>query len=175
MFSFSKFWKWFSSGHMGTGAIAVEDLQSEDLQRVSDIHSASFVRGWSDGEIEKLLAGPGYFCLVARRPGGGTRSLMGFVIVRGVLDEAEIITIATDPSWRQMGVAGKLMDETIRRLLRDRYNHLFLEVAQGNKPARALYESLGFKLVSERKGYYKAIHNENDDLSNALVMRLDLG
>ncbi len=155
--------------------LVIEDLKDGDVERISDIHRVSFVRGWSDGEIEKMLAAPGYFCLVARTHGNSTKTLKGFVIVRGVLDEAEVITIAVKPAARRRQIARRLMEASIRRLLSDRYKTFFLEVAAGNKPARTLYENLGFKVVSDRKGYYQTTPEADEDLSNALVMRLDLG
>ena len=63
------------------------------------------------------------------------------------------------------------MDEALRHLYRERVETCFLEVAHDNRAALSLYESLGFKTVGERKGYY---HRNDGPAGAALVMRLKL-
>ena len=47
----------------------------------------------------------------------------------------------------------------------------FLEVRRSNKTAIALYHSLGFECIGQRRGYYQAQEGRED----ALVYRLELG
>ena len=66
-----------------------------------------------------------------------------------------------------------------RDLLRTHLGHLaghglktvFLEVEENNRPARALYERAGFRVVGHRDRYYKDAGGEQ---LNAVVMRRDL-
>ncbi|WCL49881.1 GNAT family N-acetyltransferase [Leptospira sp. GIMC2001] len=65
--------------------------------------------------------------------------------------EIEILRVATDPDYRNKSYAFSILKYFI-----DNHNSCpcFLEVAQNNKNAIKLYESLGFQLVDKRKGYY---------------------
>ena len=166
---------WIYNRLRGRRGYVVEPAQTIDLTALSEIHQEGFSRGWSDGDLEKMLAGPGYSCLVARREGGGAKPPVGFVIIRSVLDEAEVITIAVSPNARRNGIARLLMAEAIRQLQGERVKTLFLEVASGNEAATQLYAKLGFEQISNRQGYYSSQENGGLVSSNALVMRRDLG
>ncbi|MGB1234267.1 MAG: GNAT family N-acetyltransferase [Planktomarina sp.] len=77
-----------------------------------------------------------------------------FLILRVIVDEAEIITIATHPSHRRKGLAGKTLQVAINECANKNATRLFLEVAADNSPAIALYDSQGFAPIGLRKGYY---------------------
>ncbi len=141
-----------------------------DLARMADIHAVSFARPWNEADIARLLAGKGTTALVARIEGDGSAGAVGFVITRIAADEAEIITIATDPARRRSGAARELLHAAIRELQRERIARLFLEVDEKNAAALSLYRKLGFRQVGQRKGYY----GSGKDASGALVMELDL-
>ncbi len=152
----------------------IEEALDEDIVALSEIHGRSFARVWSADEISALASGPGVSILVARRASPfGSRRPLGFLILRVAADEAEVLTIAVDPSHRGRGYGRLLMEEATRRLYADRVEALFLEVDQANRPARALYETLGFKTVGTRKGYYAEAEAEDGE-GAALVMRCDL-
>ncbi|MDJ0930886.1 GNAT family N-acetyltransferase [Breoghania sp.] len=155
----------------------IEDAEREDVSDLADLQGLSFLREWSEGEIALLMAGTGVFALVIRRgaPTASRRSI-GFVLVRAVADEAEILTIAVHPRWRGRGLGQKLMEAAMRKLYADRILKIFLEVESGNEVARALYERLGFKVVGERKGYYAAPESAVPDATpaTALIMRREM-
>ena len=151
----------------------VSEATGDDLPHVAEIHTAGFSRGWNTHELSKMLSSDTTFCLVCRPEGQLERPPIGFVICRHILDEAEILSIATEKKQRRKGVARVLMDETIRRLQADRKKSLFLEVDESNEPAIALYRKLGFVLAGKREGYYE--RSEQDGArSAALVMHKEL-
>ncbi|MDN3721529.1 GNAT family N-acetyltransferase [Roseibium salinum] len=118
-----------------------------------------------------MRAQDGVTFLVARRASPyGTRTPLGFLILRTAADEAEVITIAVHPRQRGRGIGKKLMETGFFRLYAERCHHLFLEVDAANQSALLLYRSLGFKEVGRRKGYY----GSSDADGTALVMRIDL-
>lgn len=153
----------------------IEPCKKRDYSTLSEIHKASFPRGWSDGEFEALLAQGPYSCLVARKSGQAKRPPSGFVLVKTVGEEAEIITIATKRSARRKGIARQLLDAVIRQLEADRAKLLFLEVNETNQAAISLYRKFGFRQVGTRKGYYPTADDVHSNPSTALVMQLDLG
>jgi [ribosomal protein S18]-alanine N-acetyltransferase len=76
-------------------------------------------------------------------------------------DEAELLNLAVDPASRRRGVASALL----AALDREATGRLFLEVAEPNRPAIALYEHHGWVRNGVRKGYYR------QGLVNAIVMQ----
>ncbi|MEL7429003.1 MAG: GNAT family N-acetyltransferase [Pseudomonadota bacterium] len=153
----------------------IETARKSDLSDLAAIHAESFRRGWSDGEFSRLLGRETHTCLVARSDGKAGSPALAFVLYSIVAGEAEIITIATGKRHRGKGLARKLMDATLRRLREAGAVALFLEVDETNKPAIALYKSLGFLQVAERKAYYGGDAASGQQPASALVMRLELG
>lgn len=151
----------------------VEEAMADDISVIAEIHRASFTQEWTADEIAVLASTPGVSVLVARRGSWWTSTRpVGFLLLRTVADEAEILTVAVHPSNRGGGTGRSLVAEALRRLYRERIDHVFLEVAADNEPALAIYRGLGFRMVGERPAYYSGA-GENGGL--ALVMRCDLG
>jgi ribosomal-protein-alanine N-acetyltransferase len=152
--------------------IRIDPVAPTDLASLSLIHAASFPHVWSIDELAALTSDSNVMCLVVRRANAlGTRSPMGFLLLRLAADEAEVLTIAIDPRRRGRGLALALMKAGIERLIRRDIKSLFLEVDVANAVAVRLYRRLGFIQVGERKGYYRTASGAK---SSALVMRLDL-
>ena len=142
--------------------IAIEPVGPKDAATVAALRAASFAAPWSPTECEALLAVErGWFRL---RP-------VGFVLARTAGDEAEILSIGVAPPARRRGVGRRLMHDVIARLPAYGAAALFLEVDEGNEPALALYERLGFRQVGRREAYYRA---PGAAPAAALVLRLDL-
>lgn len=117
-------------------------------------------------DAARSLALPQARVLCARDPLSNT--LLGFLVVWHVADEVELLDLATDPSQRRRGVASALLTALTESARRSAGRAVFLEVRSGNQAARALYEKHGFRVVHERKNYYR------DPVENAVCMRLDL-
>lgn len=75
-------------------------------------------------------------------------------------DEAELLNLAVDPDWRRRGVGAALLHALIGAARGD----IFLEVAEPNAAAIALYTAAGWEAISLRRDYYRK------DL-NAIVMK----
>jgi ribosomal-protein-alanine N-acetyltransferase len=98
----------------------------------------------------------GYDFFVAEADG----AVAGFLVWRPIApDEIEILNLAVGAAFRRMGIAKALLAGLPAR-------DIFLEVREGNLPARSLYRSTGFREVGLRPGYY-----QNPD-EGAVVMRL---
>ena len=136
-----------------------------DARALATLHGASFHRGWSDGEFEQLLIDRN---VVAHRATVGS-NLVGFILSRLAADEAEILSIAVASSRRGKGLARRLLDLNLRRLAGLGTRAVFLEVGEGNVPARRLYQRAGFRDVGRREGYYPVGKG-----AAALILRRDL-
>ncbi len=152
--------------------IVHDEVRGEnDVEAMVTIHAEGFRRGWGIDEFEKLLAEPTVRCLLLRRESVlGTRRVLGFIMMRSVAGEAEVLTIAVAAARRGHGYGRRLIDEAIRRVYAEGVGEVFLEVDESNQPARALYRRLGFREVGRRKGYYA----DGGPGGTALVMRLQL-
>jgi [ribosomal protein S18]-alanine N-acetyltransferase len=130
---------------------------SGDTAALAALHATSFPDAWDSKAIADLLAGPGVFVFASDD---------GFVMVRSVAGEAEILTLAVTPAARGKGLGRALLQAAISKARAAGAQTMFLEVGADNPAARALYASLGFVKVGDRKGYYPG--------RDALVLRLPL-
>ena len=76
--------------------------------------------------------------------------LVGFLAIQENLYELEVVQIAVRKEWQGRGIAGQLLETVPQE------KEVFLEVREGNTPARTLYQKQGFKEIGCRKGYYHA-------------------
>jgi ribosomal-protein-alanine N-acetyltransferase len=133
-----------------------------DPARLADLHAQAFDEPWSEADMAALLAGPGVFALAQEEA--------GLIMVRVAAEEAEILTLATAPAHRRRGLASNLVQCAAAVAATAGARVLFLEVAEDNAPALALYAREGFSAVGRRIGYYARAAHRVD----ALVLRLDL-
>ncbi len=68
-----------------------------------------------------------------------------------VADEVHLLDVETHPDWRRRGAAHQLLTHLVGELKPAR---TVLEVRSRNRPALALYRSLGFEATRTRRGYY---------------------
>jgi ribosomal-protein-alanine N-acetyltransferase len=76
------------------------------------------------------------------------------VLARVAADEAEILTIGVNPMQARQGVGRLLLTEAERHATDAGAVAMFLEVAEGNTSARALYGRCGYQEVGRRRRYY---------------------
>lgn len=154
---------------MAPNGLHVEPAETQDAQRLAQLHQQGFFRGWPVADFIGFLADPAtpaYIACDARR------RIAGFALIRLVADESELLTIAVDPKWRGKGVGRALLDAVFADLMMSSARKMFLEVDAENRPAIKLYEKLGFSTISSRKGYYA---KPDGSAATALVMARDLG
>lgn len=96
--------------------------------------------------------------------GAGTpRQIGGFALAQVAADEAEILSIGVIPSWQRQGVGSKLIQGVKRAAAKSGAKRLYLEVAQSNAAALALYKKAGFDEAGRRKGYYTIAGAASED------------
>lgn len=77
-----------------------------------------------------------------------------FVLGQVVLDEAEILALATDPAAQRQGEAAHALALFETAVRARGVTRVLLEVAAPNAPARAFYEKHGFAQCGLRRAYY---------------------
>lgn len=134
--------------------------------RLALIHAEAFAgapdRPWSAAAFADLLGQPGVFAAEAAD---------GFLLMRAVADEAEILTLAVRPGARRAGLGARLVGEGVAGAAASGAARVLLEVAEDNAAARALYAGAGFVEAGRRPGYYAAADGGRRD---ALLLVLNL-
>ena len=140
----------------------IETMKDIHVTQVAELEKICFgTEAWSERSVASELSNPLSLWLVAME---GDR-LAGYVGSQTVIDETDMMNVATHPDFRRKGVAEALVLELVA-LLREKGSHcLTLEVRASNDPAIGLYEKLGFQQVGRRKNYYR---NPKED---ALILR----
>lgn len=119
------------------------------------MHKQAFpADAWDTASFMTLLRQPGMLGLIDEHG--------GFLLLRVVADEAEVITLGV--VHKREGIATHLLRAGLDRLVGVARVHL--EVAEGNAAALALYEKFGFTRTGVRRAYYP-------DGSAALTLTLD--
>jgi ribosomal-protein-alanine N-acetyltransferase len=124
-------------------------------------HAAAFTqsRPWSEAEFADLLDNRLTFTV------GDERC---FAVVRVIVDEAELLTIATHPDHQRQGLARAVMKTWMELATQRGADTAFLDVAADNAPACDLYQLCGFSICGNRSGYYR---RQNDPAVDAVLMR----
>lgn len=140
---------------------------AHEAEAMAEIHGRAFAGGWSPDAIADLVSGPGGFALLVE-----DEAPLGFILCRAMAGEAEILTLAVDPPARRRGLARALVEAAAGAARMAGAQTLFLEVADDNPGALALYDAAGFARAGIRRGYYD---RGPDGTVDAVVMSLDLG
>ena len=138
-----------------------------DATALDHIHAACFAEAWSAAEVAEWLAIPSVVTVAAFE----SKTATGFVLAQAVADQAEILTFALHPDRQRQGIGRALLD-TLELELSGRGTHsLYLDVAEDNIAALALYRGAGFAETTRRRGYYARQFGSTD----AIVMVKSLG
>ena len=114
---------------------------------LAETYAAAFPdeRHWGAAEFAELLAAPGAIL---------SGDAASFVLGRVTLDEAEIVTLATHPGNRRQGRARAALEAFHDAARAAGADTAFLEVAEDNVAACALYAAAGYVRAGRRRGYY---------------------
>ncbi|MEM0948814.1 MAG: GNAT family N-acetyltransferase [Pseudomonadota bacterium] len=101
--------------------------------------------GWGAADFREVLASPGAFLRALPH---------AFALGRTAADEAELLLIATDPSHQRTGLGARCLGAFHDEARIRGAQSAFLEVAESNIGARALYDAAGYVEVGRRNAYY---------------------
>lgn len=130
--------------------------------RLAALHAEAFDAPWDAAAFGSLLDQAGVHL---------AESLDGFILMRTVADEAEILTLAVRPDARRRGVGAELVARGAAAAAARGATRLFLEVADDNEAARGLYARAGFVEAGRRPRYYARADGSRRD---ALLLALNL-
>jgi len=137
-------------------------MTATDLDAVVIVENQSFSTPWTRQafyeELENQLA---YYLLAVLDD-----TVVGYVGMWLILDEAHITNVAVLPSCRKLGIGKSMMQKALDIAKANGAVSMTLEVRPSNAPALALYKNLGFENAGVRKNYYE---DTNED---AIIMWL---
>lgn len=145
-------------------AITLRPATRADLDAVVRVDVRSFTRHWPADDFAAQLVDP-LVCIWLADAGKGA---LGYVHVRVVGDEAELLNIAVDPDGRRLGLGERLLRHAMSECAELGVGRVFLEVRADNHAAMALYRRCAWEQVGIRKRYY------SEDGADAIVMSVDL-
>lgn len=106
---------------------------------------------WSAASIAGMVEPPAAFAVIAM----DGEEPVGFVMVRTAGEDGEILAIGVLERARGRGTGRRLVDAAVAGAMERGATAVFLEVAEDNDAARALYSRAGFVPVGRRPGYYR--------------------
>ena len=124
-------------------------LTAKDARGMAEIHANSFDRGWD--ALEMATHTQKDLCLGVNRDG----DLVAFIILSVAAGQAEILTITTAKAARRKGLGVALLRAAEDTLRKQSVSEVFLEVAEDNAAAIALYREAGFTPMGRRPAYYR--------------------
>lgn len=144
-----------------TRSFRLRDAGVADVAVLAALHATCFEDAWSTQSMIEVMASPGVRAWLAIV--GAPRSVAptgvlpaGFAIARVAADEAELLSIGVLDRFRRKGIATELLAHVIEYVASRGAKKLFLEVAEDNVAAQALYVAHGFTRVGRRPDYYRA-------------------
>jgi ribosomal-protein-alanine N-acetyltransferase len=139
----------------------IEVGSGADLPELMGVMTAAFDprfgEAWTASQCLALMTMPGTRLILAR-----AETLLGFALIRTVVDECELMMLGVDPTAQRRGVGASLLDNVISVTISEQISAVFLEVRSGNS-ATDLYIRSGFQKVGLRARYYRGNKGETFD------------
>jgi [ribosomal protein S18]-alanine N-acetyltransferase len=142
-----------------------------DLASVMIIMGESFDpkygEAWSATQCESMLSLPGSWLLLAyvgEYPAG-------FSLTRSFAGEAELLLIATRPSFQRRDIGKGLINHMLTDCSNAQIKVIHLEVRSDN-PALSFYKTVGFEQVGVRPNYYRGALGRQTD---AITLSMHIG
>lgn len=125
------------------------------VMSVAKLESLCFADAWTEESCRDSLRLDYNYGLVAMEAG----EALGYLLYNVIQDESELLRVAVLDSCRGNGFGEKLTRQYLDSISKSCVKSM-LEVRSKNEPAKSLYEKLGYKKLTSRKGYY---NNPVDD------------
>ena len=140
-------------------------MRTSDLDMVVANERRGYRHPWTKRIFIDCLRA-GYQCWVL----ANKKQIAAHGVMSVAIGECHLLTLCVNPDFQRLGYGRKLF-----RLLLDRAHKLeaeecFLEVRPSNEAALALYYSMGFSRIGERRNYYPSDEGRED----AIIMSRSL-
>jgi len=126
----------------------IRRASEHDVGSITAIENRVFRHPWNKNQIQQELKqenGKLVYVEIEEK-------IMGYIMVRVVENEAQILNIAIDLPFQHRGYGKKLLQNTLHELGTE--TDVFLEVRVSNLPAIKLYSEFNFEEIGVREQYY---------------------
>ncbi len=151
--------------------IQIMPASAELLPDILDLEQACFSAPWTRKMLEAELTGNQFAHFLVAVNLQETRvssgSVAGYHCFWIVFEELRLMNLAVHASLRRQGIGRALATEAIRIGVGQGATKAVLEVRASNKPARNLYQRMGFTEVGTRFKYYST------PVEDAVVMEMN--
>lgn len=139
----------------------IRRMTLDDIPQVLEIERASFSNPWSENSFRSELTQNEHSYFFVAEENNQVLGVLGYWFI---IDECHISTVAVRPEWRRRGVGQSLLSYALAQGVKQGALMATLEVRLSNAAAIDLYQKFGFKIVGQRKHYYR------DNGEDALIM-----
>jgi len=142
--------------------IQYRPMTLDDLTQVQALDREIFPDPWpSDAFHYELVENNHSVCWIAEQnEPDDTKSIIGFVVVWLILDEAHIGTLAVKPLYKGHGIGRGLLAHALLDSCTKGAEKSLLEVRASNTDAQRLYFGMGYEVVGMRPAYYPDNHED---------------
>ena len=130
----------------------VKPFSASHVNAAAEIEAEVFSEPWSARALDDIFVHSDTVSALACETEQGILAAYGGI--ECVLDEANIVNIATSPAYRRRGCASAVMSGLLQIAAEKGCRRVTLEVREHNGAAQALYRSFGFGSVGVRKRFY---------------------
>lgn len=138
-----------------------------DAAVLAKLHAEALPPGWPATDFAAYCQSVNRIALKANL----ADSIAGLAVLQVAAGEAEVLTIAVSEKCRRQGIATCLLKAALGICRKKSAHRIYLEVAEGNRPAQELYKRFGFHAIATRKNYYRTVLSKPE---SALIMRLNI-
>lgn len=135
-----------------TNLIYVRELGIDDISPVYHLGEQLFTsdlypylyRTWDEWEVIGLYNTDPEYCLVAETDGELAGFILGTIITKASWTYGYILWLAVSPKFQRRGVADKLVDNVIARMIEDGARFMLVDTDPTNNPAVKFFNRKGF-------------------------------
>ena len=142
-----------------TRVVNVRQMCPNDFGAVFEIEQRNAKHAWTKQQISESLQCTQVLIV--------DQKLAGFVVLRTIIDQAELQNISIHNDCQLLGYGEYLLNHGINNLA-DSVNQVYLEVRVSNFSAIRLYNKMGFLEMGQRRDYYPTEFGREDALTMCL-------
>lgn len=130
--------------------MTIRNMSAADIDKVVGLDNRAFSKPWNEQSFKDEICKDYAYYFVAQTD----NKIIGYIGIWCIYETAELIRVAVLPEFQGQGIAGGLIQMATDCAKSNGCERMILEVRDTNIAARRLYERVGFKKISIRRGYY---------------------
>lgn len=137
---------------------SIRSMNLDDIDHVVELGNECRMSGWKHIDYQNQLMGNSSISFVAEKLNDKDQKqklIVGFLLGRLILPEAEILNIAVSEHFRRKQIGSALIDKLLTEAVNMCVESIWLEVRASNISAIELYLKKGFYKAGKRYAYYK--------------------